>query len=245
MRDNLEPLTHRDGSLVEEAIESIRSQIMRGELAVGDRLPPERILVNELGVSRTVLREALSSLEALGLIETRATRGRFVAAGGSSDRSRTIVSAWLHQHAREILEVDEIRAALEAQAISSMSQWDAIDASHRASALVADQRAALERGEPVAAAEADAAFHRLLCSYTQNQALRGLVDGFIDSSLRGGYAVYSLPETARRSLEQHEAIVGALAGSDVGRAAELARDHMIDVARRHVAALRDEQAATE
>jgi len=74
------------------------------------------VLVEELGVSRTVVREALSSLEALGLIETRGTRGRFVTSGGSSERSRSIVSAWLHQHAPEILEVDEIRSVLEAQA---------------------------------------------------------------------------------------------------------------------------------
>ena len=102
----------RDGSLVEAATDAIRAQILQGTFTAGDRLPPERVLVEELGVSRTVLREALSSLEALGLIETRATRGRFVASGGSSHRSRSIVSAWLHQHAAEILEVDEIRSAL-------------------------------------------------------------------------------------------------------------------------------------
>jgi GntR family transcriptional regulator, transcriptional repressor for pyruvate dehydrogenase complex len=225
--------------LVEGAIEAIRSQIVRGDLVAGDRLPPERTLVGQLGVSRTVLREALSSLEALGLIETSTTRGRFVAAGGSSERSRTIVSAWLHHHAREILEIDEIRGALEAQAICSMSQWDAIDAAHRGAELLREQTEAVERSDAVGAAEKDAAFHRLLCSYTQNQALRVFVDGFIDSSLRGGYAVYSLPETARRSLEQHKSIIDALADSDVARAAECAREHMIDVARRHVAALRD------
>lgn len=228
------------GSLVEGAIEAIRSRIMQGELVAGDRLPPERALVGQLGVSRTVLREALSSLEALGLIETSTTRGRFVAVGGSSERSRTIVSAWLHQHAREILEVDEIRAALEAQAITSMSQWDAIDAAQRGEELLREQTRAVERSDAVGAAEADAAFHRLLCSYSQNEALRLLVDGLIDSSLRGGYAVYSLPETAQRSLEQHRSIVDALADSNVARAAEHAREHMIDVARRHVAALRNE-----
>lgn len=241
MRVDAQPSRRGNGSLVDEAVEAIRSQIMRGDLAIGDRLPPERTLVRELGVSRTVLREALSSLEALGLIETRTTRGRFVAGGGSSKQSRSIVSAWLHQHAPEILEVDEIRAALEAQAISSMSQWDAIDAAQRASTLLVRQLQAIEGTDPVGAADVDADFHRLLCSYSQNQTLRILIDGLIDSSLRSGYAVYSLPDTARRSLDQHQAIVDALAASDVARAAALARDHMIDVARRHVASLRDEQ----
>jgi GntR family transcriptional repressor for pyruvate dehydrogenase complex len=233
----------RDRSLVDSATETIRSQIVLEQLVAGERLPPERVLVQELGVSRTVLREALSSLEALGLIETRSTRGRFVAEGGSSERSRSIVSAWLHQHAREILEVDEIRSVLEAQAIRSMSEWDAIEASRDAAAIVGRQQAALERGEPVAAADGDAEFHRRLIACTGNGALRVLVEGLVDASRKAAYAVYSLPETAERSLEQHLRIVDALAASDVALAAELARDHMIDAARQYTAAQRERAVA--
>jgi GntR family transcriptional regulator, transcriptional repressor for pyruvate dehydrogenase complex len=223
----------RDGSLVEAATEAISSQILHGQLAVGDRLPTERELVGQLGVSRTVLREALSSLEALGLLETRGTRGRWVAAGGSSERSRTLVGAWLHQHAREILEVDEIRSVLEAHAIRSMSKWDAIDAAGESGRWLRAQTEALERGDAVAAAEGDAAFHRTLGSYTQNGALRALMQGLIDASRKSAYAVYSLPETAAGSLEQHRRIVEALAASDVENAARLAQEHMLDVARRY------------
>ena len=228
----------RDGSLVVAATEAIRSQILHQQFVAGDRLPPERVLVEELGVSRTVVREALSSLEALGLIETRGTRGRFVTSGGSSERSRSIVSAWLHQHAPEILEVDEIRSVLEAQAIRAMSEWEAIDAARAAGAIVREQSDALERGESVAAADGDAAFHRLLSSYTKNGALLVLIDGLVEASRKGAYAVYSLPETAHRSLAQHREIVAALAASDVARAAELARDHMIDAARQYAATQR-------
>jgi DNA-binding FadR family transcriptional regulator len=223
----------RDGSLVEVATEAIRSLILHGQLAVGDRLPTERELVGQLGVSRTVLREALSSLEALGLLETRGTRGRWVAAGGSSERSRTLVGAWLHQHAPEILEVDEIRSVLEAHAIRSMSKWDAIDAARRAGECVSAQTRALERRDAVAAAEGDASFHRTLGSYSQNAALRSLMEGLVDASRKGAYAVYSLPDQAALSLEQHHLIVEALAASDVDNAARLAQEHMHDVARRY------------
>lgn len=223
----------RDGSRVEAATDAISSQILHGRLAAGDKLPTERELVEQLGVSRTVLREALSSLEALGLVETRGTRGRWVAAGGSSERSRTLVGAWLHQHAVEILEVDEIRSVLEAHAIRSMSSWDAIDAGRAAGAALRAQAEAVERGDPVAAAEGDAAFHRSLCAYTKNGALRTLMDGLIDASRKGAYAVYSLPEQAELSLRQHRSIVEALAASDVETAARLAQEHMLDVARRY------------
>jgi len=225
----------RDGSLVDAATEAISSQILHGGLSAGDKLPTERELVEQLGVSRTVLREALSSLEALGLLETRGTRGRWVAAGGSSERSRTLVGAWLHQHAREILEVDEIRSVLEAHAIRAMSKWDAIEASGEAATALTAQTEALERGDAVAAAEGDAAFHRALGAYTQNVALRSLMHGLIDASRKGAYAVYSLPDTASSSLEQHRRIVEALAESDVDGAARLAQEHMLDVARRYSA----------
>jgi len=218
------------------ATEAISARIVHGQLAAGDRLPTERALTEELGVSRTVLREALSSLEALGLLETRGTRGRWVAPGGSPERSRTLVGAWLHQHAREIFEVDEIRSVLEGQAIRAMSSWNAIDASRAARAALRAQTDAVERGDAVAAAEGDAEFHRTLGSYTQNETMRALLQGLIDASRKSAYAVYSLPETAASSLEQHRLIVEALAAADVDRAAQLAQEHMLDVARRYAAA---------
>jgi DNA-binding GntR family transcriptional regulator len=170
------------------------------------------------------------------LIETRGTRGRFVAAGGSSDRSEALVAAWLHQHAQELLEVDEIRSVLEAHVIRSMSGWDAADAAATTGAIVREQAAAVARGDAVAAAEGDASFHRHLASYTTNAALRSLMTGLIEASRKGAYAVYSLPATASVSLEQHRGIVDALAGSDVEAAARLGQEHMLDVARRYAAA---------
>ena len=85
-------------------------------------------------------------------------------------------------------------------------------------------------------AEGDAAFHSALGAYTQNAALRSLMQGLIDASRKSAYAVYSLPETAAASLEQHGRIVEALAASDVDGAARLAQEHMLDVARRYSAA---------
>jgi len=129
--------------------------------------------------------------------------------------------------------VDEIRSVLEAHAIRSMSRWDAIDAAGEAGMALRAQTEALERGDAVAAAEGDAAFHDALGAYTQNTALRTLMQGLIDASRKGAYAVYGLPETAVRSLQQHRLIVEALAASDVDNAARLAQEHMLGVARRY------------
>jgi len=219
-------------SLVDTAADTLRRRIADGGFAPSDRLPSERVLADELGVSRTVLREALSSLEALGLVDARSTAGRFVAVGDLG-RSQAIVAAWLHQHAGELLAIDEVRSVLEAHAIQSLSDWDALDAARRAADVLRVQEEAVERNDVVAAADADADFHRLLCSYSQNAALRSLAGGLVDGSRRGALAVYSLPEAARRSLGQHLGIVDALVVGDTVRAAELARAHMVDAARRY------------
>lgn len=225
-------MTSENRTLVDNAIESIRHRIAEG-LETGDRLPPERILVTELGVSRTVLREALSSLEALGLVEVRGTRGRFVTPGGSSERSKAIVSRWFHENAREILEMDEIRAVLEAHAIQAMNQWEAVDAARRAAVILRNQREAVAAFDPVEAARLDAEFHLVLVAYSKNNALRELLEELILAARRETLAVYSLPDVSGRSLAQHQQIVEALAKSDVDQVAELVRLHLIDAAQRY------------
>ncbi len=57
--------------VAEEIVQQLRGLILRGEYAVGDKLPPERKLAEELGVNRASLREAIKSLEHMGLVKTR------------------------------------------------------------------------------------------------------------------------------------------------------------------------------
>jgi GntR family transcriptional repressor for pyruvate dehydrogenase complex len=228
----LEPVTgQHDGTLVDTAIEAIRARITSSELEPGDRMPPERVLVSELRVSRAVVREALSSLEALGLIESQGRRGRFVSSKGTVEGEAGTVTEWLRQHNKEIFELDEIRSILESHAIGMMSDWEAINAAHAATSILAQQDQALERGDAVEAAQMDKMFHELLSSYTQNSSLTELIGRLARRSRPETLALYSLPEVAQRSLDQHRAIVQALASSDVQQASELIRTHMIDAAR--------------
>jgi GntR family transcriptional repressor for pyruvate dehydrogenase complex len=219
-------------SLVDAAAEVLLARIQDGTHPVGSRLPPERILVEELQISRAVLREALSSLEALGMVEARSTRGRFVAAGGSSERSSALVLAWLNQHVTEIAEFDEARGLVESHAIICMTEQDARDAVPRARAILVDQQTALGRRDAVAAAQADMEFHRLLASYQPNGLLRSLVGGFIEHMSQATLAFYSLEEAAARSLRQHFEIVDALAAGDRELAARLIFQHQLDTAAR-------------
>ena len=218
------------------AVERIHERIAASEFAADGRLPSERRLCEELGVSRTVVREALASLEALGVVESRSTRGWFVAPGDAPGRSEMLVSAWLSQHADQYADIDEIRSVLEAYCVRSLTSSNAYDVARRARALLVDQSAAIERSDALQAAAADREFHQLLCSKIPNRALQTLMPGLIDSTRREVLAVYALPETAGRSLEQHVAIVDALTAGDREHAAVLVAEHMTDVIRRYRAA---------
>ena len=68
----------RQTRIYEKVVEELKGDIARGALRPGDPLPPERKLMDEMGVSRSSLREAFRVLELLGLIESIPGKGRFV-----------------------------------------------------------------------------------------------------------------------------------------------------------------------
>lgn len=73
------PTSFPTGSrLYQEVVDYVQQQIFSGNLSPGDRLPPERQLVQQFGISRTAVREALRSLAAKGLVESQVGRGTFV-----------------------------------------------------------------------------------------------------------------------------------------------------------------------
>ncbi|HEY9593653.1 MAG TPA: FadR/GntR family transcriptional regulator [Spirochaetia bacterium] len=99
----------------------IRNLIRDGTLKVGEKLPPERSLVEQFGASRASVREALSALEMLGLIECRSGQGNYIKADGSSGSiDGEMLKALLSDHdAYEIfearLEIEPNMAALAAE----------------------------------------------------------------------------------------------------------------------------------
>jgi DNA-binding FadR family transcriptional regulator len=230
LRDMSGPRSIPKRGLVAAAASAVRRRILDGSFAIGDRLPPERVLMVELGVSRTVLREALASLDALGLIETRTTRGRFVAAAGSPERRDELVGAWLFHNGSETRDFDEVRSLLEAHAVrrTPLDVLPAIGA--RVRELLDEQRAATLRGDTLSAAELDAALHRAVVANCPNPVLHSLVNVLIDHMQRATIAVYALQSAVQQSLEEHRVLADALVRGDATLAARLVAEHHAGVA---------------
>ncbi|NBO15686.1 MAG: FadR family transcriptional regulator [Betaproteobacteria bacterium] len=99
------PLRNRRGGLVPEVVDHLAQQIRSAQLAPGSKLPSESAIMDQLQVSRTVIREAISRLQAAGLVETRHGVGTFVVSPSPASNFQ-IVEA-------DIATVDDVIAVLE------------------------------------------------------------------------------------------------------------------------------------
>jgi DNA-binding FadR family transcriptional regulator len=172
----------------------------------------------------------------LGFIERRSTRGRFVASGGSGPRSRALVSAWLHQHAAEIAEIDDVRSLIESHALGAARPDDVPEILQRLRLILEEQQDAIAEGDVSAAAAADTEFHKLVCSMTRNRTLHDLATALVDRSRQVSVAAYAIPESAASGLLEHSRVVDALARGEVASAAELLREHIVTSSARNVEA---------
>jgi len=151
-------------NLTDEVVEQLATEIRGGRLTPGSRLPTEQELMVALGVSRTVVREAISALRAEGLVVTRQGSGAFVAPDPSRIPFR-IESDGLAS-IEDVINIMELRLAIEVEAAALAAeratdeQKTAID---RALKTIDD---ALTRGD--AAVTEDFEFHRAIAEATGN-----------------------------------------------------------------------------
>src|SRR5215813_7084968 len=106
--------------LTEEVVDQIASEIVRGRLSPGSRLPTEQELMATFGVSRTVVREAISALRSEGLVVTRQGSGAYVAADASRVPFR--IDARDSESIADVLKVMELRLAVEVEAAALAAQ---------------------------------------------------------------------------------------------------------------------------
>lgn len=128
----------RARNLALELVDTLGARIRENHYAAGERLPSESAIVEEFGVSRTVVREAISKLQVSGLVETRHGIGTFVI--GLGDAATFRVSADQLGTLQDVIAVLELRIAVETEAA-------ALAAQRRTPAHVARMRAALDAFE--------------------------------------------------------------------------------------------------
>lgn len=222
-------------SLSDEVCNRLAQEIASGKLAKGAKLPSEQEMMAHMGVSRTVVREAVAALRARGLVVTRQGAGAFV----NSDPSRKLYSIEPEGlgSLSGVIEVLELRMAIEAEAAAL--------ASERASgAQIKDILRAQERlTRAIAAGERgikeDLAFHQAVAAASQNSRFVGLLD-YLGQLIIPRQSIRSFdgqPAEMRKYLQriekEHDAIAQAIEKRAASKAREAMRRHLLNSRERY------------
>lgn len=213
------------GSLVERAIEQLRAPVASGQWPVGQRIPTEPELAEQLGVSRNTVREAVRVLVHAGMLEARQGAGTFV-------RAALEPAEVLNRVDRAgLLERVEVRQTLEVEAARlAASRHDEQDAAALRAAL--DNRAAHQAADHAhnieSFIEVDAQFHAAVVAAAHNSALGDLYrycEAGIAETIRRTELDADLPEPGQAD---HEAVFDAIVARDPDAAAAAARALLAD-----------------
>jgi len=215
--------------LSDTIVEQLEDMIVKGILKPGDRLPTERALAEQMGVSRPSLREALTRLEAKGLILSRRGEGTFVTDLLSAGFKNPLVDL-LQKDPEAMFDVLELRRGLEelaaAYAAKRATPADRSLIERRYNALVANR----QRGELETEAKADAEFHIAIAEASHNVALihimRSLFDLLNDHIAQNLRRLYVSQENRDVVAGQHQDILRAVLNGDEAAARTAARKHL-------------------
>ena len=213
----------KSGKLYEEIAAKMLEQVHTGELRSGDRLPSERTLAESYGVSRTVIREALRSLEMMGCVESRVGEGTFIREPSLSDivDPFSLLIAGGGSLGGELIEV---RLILETE-IAALAAKRRTDAQIEAMQSTLDaMRTDIERGGRGITADAD--FHRLLAESAHNDAIRVILEMCDGMLSRTRPLTQSIKGVPRMTLEDHSQIFEAVKNGDERAARRLMRRHL-------------------
>jgi GntR family transcriptional regulator, transcriptional repressor for pyruvate dehydrogenase complex len=204
---------------------AIGDRIRTGLLAAGDRLPTELMLVEQFGVSRTVVREAVSRLKSLGLVDSRQGSGVFVKPAGFSPLNFDANSSVSKQ---AVIQINEVRRSLEAEVAALAAER------RNKTELLRIQRAAAAIDKAVGAGgdgvSEDIALHCAVAEAAQNPFLISTLE-YLRQYLRGAIRVTRANEAqhrdfARQVRNEHMAIVAAIEQGDSKKARVAATDHV-------------------
>jgi GntR family transcriptional repressor for pyruvate dehydrogenase complex len=222
-----DPAPSLDLQAAEQVVRHVAVLIERKELGPGDRLPPERELAQELGLSRPTIRAGLHALAAMGVTESRQGAGTFITAGpprlGAGPLS---FLAALHGFTRD--EIFEARKVLEVGAAGLAAERGITAKLAPMAEEVTGMFASLT--EPQTFLVHDVRFHRAVAAAGGNPVLTALVEMVSSLVYETRRRTVERAHDLKESAEMHRRIYQAVRDGDVSRAREEMTRHL-DLAR--------------
>jgi DNA-binding GntR family transcriptional regulator len=190
----------------------LRDAIVSGRFHPNERLV-EASVAALTGAGRTAVRAALVRLDQEGLVVIEPNRGA---------RVRLV-------DAREALEIEEVRAALEGLLARRAAERIGEDALAELDRMMADMTDRVLHGDALGYSELNARFHQLIWAAADHETASHIVGGLKSQSIRFQFQTALRAGRAERSLREHERIVAALRSRDGGAAEDAMRDHLAEV----------------
>lgn len=224
-------------STVEHVAQLLQARIRQPEWAASGRLPGQRQLAEELGVSRASLREAITMLEGLGLLRSEPARGVFIAKPGDKGRG-SAYGRWRYQGRYALRDVYLVRCGIEELAAAMAAQVVTRAGLKRLQDTVDHMHAAADAGDLVAMAEGDELFHACIFEIAGSPLMQDITESIAEVVTGSRQVAFADPLRVREPIEEHAAIIAALASGSPTRARLAMRAHIRNVADRAGLALR-------
>ncbi len=223
----LEPRRHITKTRIyEQIVLQLQQEILSGQVRPGTRLPTERELASQFGVSRASIREALSVLQSRGLVESRQGDGTIVSSSANVDLVGSL-AAQLARSRSAIMNPLEVRYMFEPQTayLAAERAGDA-EIAAMAERVQAQERVVAAGGTGI---DEDTAFHFAIARASHNDLVMTII-GYINSALRETRE-WSLRARsgAERSIRHHHNILNAIAAHDAQAAQAAMAAHVEDV----------------
>ncbi|MER8017753.1 FadR/GntR family transcriptional regulator [Streptomyces griseoluteus] len=208
------PLSHpRRSALSEQVIAELRAQITSGEWPVGSRIPTEPELVEQLGVARNTVREAVRALAHNGLLDIRQGSGTYVVA--TSELAGVMHRRFADADPRHIA---ELRSTLESSAAKLAAERRTEKDLKQLDALLTRREEAWEAGEAEAFVAADATFHLAVVSASHNDVMTAMYAD-LGEVLREWLRADVGTELEQRAYMDHTRLLDAIRSGDARAAA--------------------------
>jgi len=207
-------------------IEQIKNMIKTGQLKKGDKLPPERELVEQLQVSRTSIREALRSLEILGLIESRQGEGNFIRKSFNQSLLEPLSIMFMLQESSP-KEVLELRRVIETETASLAAKNINEEKLNELYEII---KIFKNTTDEKLNTELDQKFHSKITEASENfllinilNTISSIIDSFISDAR---FRIMENMDNRETLIQQHEAVYKALYQHDSNSASEKMKKHL-------------------
>ncbi len=207
------------------AADQVMQLVRSGQLPPGTKLPSERELMVMLGVSRNSLREGVRILETMGVLRVERGRGTWVREDFGESKVN-LGSDWLSSHARDVMDLLEMRETLEIRAAELVAERGTEEQVRLIVGRLEELQVAVATRDPDAVIVADAALHRAIAEGSGNHILARALDDLQDLAMDTRRAVTSIRGRLDRAITEHEAIVNAIAERDANAAGRAMRQHV-------------------